>query len=135
MFAPKWRRPGSARAPGRRRLRPGVEILESRRLLSGPGPDRPAGTSDVSGTAAGLGVTQAAVRRADWTVMFYVTASNLEAESAAYVERLEQEAARLPGTVDLALLYDQAGGQVPITDAHGNPAGTRAAIEFATGGG
>ena len=71
----------------------------------------------------------------DWTVMFYVTASNLEAESAAYVEHLEQEAARLPGTVNLALLYDQAGGQIPISDAHGNPAGTRPAVEFATGGG
>ena len=49
--------------------------------------------------------------------MFYVTASNLEAESAAYVEHLEQEAARLPGTVNLALLYDQASGQIPLTDA------------------
>ena len=41
----------------------------------------------------------------------------------------------MPGTVDLALLYDQASGQIPITDAHGNPAGTRPAVEFATGGG
>src|SRR5262245_35049198 len=106
MFASRGRSPRSARVAGGWQLRPGVEAFEARRLCA-----------------------------ADWTVMFYLTASNLEVESAAYVEGLEQEVARLPGTVNVALLYDQAGGEIPINDAHGQPAGTRSAIEFATGGG
>jgi hypothetical protein len=35
MFAHPWKRRESAHGPGRRRLKPGVEAFESRRLLSG----------------------------------------------------------------------------------------------------
>src|SRR5262249_54454425 len=73
-----WQRrvePGSTRALGWLRSRPNVESLESRRLLSS-GP------------------------RADWNVMFSVTASNLDSQSAAYVNVLERMASQLPGTVN-----------------------------------
>jgi hypothetical protein len=131
-----YKRQGIVRAPGRRWFRPEVEAFEGRLLMSGVVPDLATRAGGVAGQVAEIGPSQAApVQRADWTVMFYMTASNLEADTAAYLERLEQEATRLPGSVRLAVLYDQAGGPIPLTDAHGNPAGTRPAVEFATGGG
>jgi len=67
--------------------------------------------------------------------MYYVTASDLEVQAKNFVIQLEEEAAQLPATVKLALLYEQTSGTVPVYDANSNVTGSRPAIEIATGGG
>jgi len=54
-----------------------------------------------------------------WTVMVYVTASNLESFAHADINEMESAAASLPGSVNLAVLWDQSA----------------AGATFATGGG
>lgn len=51
-----------------------------------------------------------------WTVMVYLTASNLESFAFNDINEMEQAAAQLPGSVNLSVLWDQsAAGQVFAT--------------------
>ena len=58
-----------------------------------------------------------------WTVMVYVTASNLESFAHADINEMEIAAASLPGSVNLAVLWDQsAAGATYATGGGSQPA-------------
>ena len=58
-----------------------------------------------------------------WTVMVYVTASNLESFAFADINEMETAVAALPGSVNLAVLWDQsAAGSTYATGGGSQPA-------------
>jgi hypothetical protein len=52
--------------------------------------------------------TSAAATRDDWTIMVYMTASNLGQHAFDNINQMEQAATKLPGTVHIAVLLDQS---------------------------
>ncbi|MFO0928452.1 MAG: clostripain-related cysteine peptidase [Gemmataceae bacterium] len=87
----------------------------------------PAGTyfarvSAPSGATGGYSLTfdtPTPDNRDDWTVLVYMTADNLVNRAFADVNELEQAAAGLPGTVNLAMLWDQSAALTTFATGNG----------------
>ncbi len=74
--------------------------------------------------------TSQTTSRNAWTVMVYMTASDLENFAFEDINEMESAAQTLPSSVNIVVLLDQTGGV--IQDTHGR---LRAGQTFATGGG
>jgi hypothetical protein len=57
-----------------------------------------------------------------WTIMVYVTASDLESFAFADVNEMEQAVSRLPGTVNISVLWDQSSARTTYATGGGTQA-------------
>jgi hypothetical protein len=116
------------RAPGLGRgrvVRPRLEYLEARNLLSA------SAAADIVQASAAASVAPA---RGDWTVMVYMTATDLAPFAPPNIEQMERLATTLPGSVRFVVLYDQWANRDANGDRDTSYTGP-AQFNYATGNG